>query len=229
MGTTMVPFAPSYAFDLSRLVLGASLQRRRPPLCPELELWLLSDEVDLNARVNELFAIERAPYWAFCWGGGQALARYLLDRPELVRGRVVVDFGAGSGVAALAARLAGAARAVAVDLDPSALRAAQANAELNGLSLEVAERLPAEFDLLLASDVLYEVGNRDFLCALSAAGRHVIVGDPLRPGNPRLDLTPRAHFDVRTLPDVDHPVASAVVYELLPHSLGPGGIKQTDG
>jgi predicted nicotinamide N-methyase len=224
----MAAFPISYEFELSGLVLGASLQRRRLPLCPELELWLLGDEVDLNARVKELFAIERAPYWAFCWGGGQALARYLLDRPELVRGKVVADFGAGSGVAALAARLAGAKRAVAVDIDPSALRATQANAALNGLAVEVSEHLPEEFDVLLASDVLYEVGNRDFLCSLSAAGRHVIVSDPLRQGNPRLDLQPQARFDVCTMPDVDYPVASAVVYELPPFTFAPGGIKRID-
>lgn len=222
----MATFPASYAFTLSGLVLGSPLRRRRLPLCPEIELWLLGDEVDLNTRVNELFAIERAPYWAFCWGGGQALGRYLLDRPELVRGRVVADFGAGSGVAALAALLAGATRAVAVDIDPSALAAAQANAELNGVSIEVSECLPGEYDVLLASDVLYEVGNRDFLCSLSAAGKHVIVSDPLRPENPRLDLEPRARFDVSTMPDVDYPLSSAVVYELLPFAFAPGGIRQ---
>ncbi|MFT3926783.1 MAG: 50S ribosomal protein L11 methyltransferase [Myxococcales bacterium] len=219
----------SYEFSLSSLVLGSPLRRRSPPLCPELELWLLGDDIDLNARVSELFTIERAPYWAFCWGSGQALARYLLDRPELVRGRVVADFGAGSGVAALAALRAGATRAVAVDIDPCALAAARANAELNGLFLELAEQLPAEFDVLLASDVLYELGNRDFLCSVSAAGKHVIVSDPLRAGNPRLALEPRARFDVCTLPDVDYPCSSSVVYELPPYAFGAEGIKQIDG
>jgi predicted nicotinamide N-methyase len=228
-GTVMAPFPTSYKFELSGLVLGASLQCRQLPLCPELQLWLLGDEIDLNTRVSELFVIERAPYWAFCWGGGQALARYLMDRPELVRGRVVADFGAGSGVAALAALRAGAARAVAVDIDPSALAAAQANAQLNGLTLEVAESLPPEFDVLLASDVLYEPGNRDFLCSLSAAGKHVIVSDPLRACNPRLELEPRARFDVCTIPDVDYPVSSAVVYELMPYAFGAAGIRQIDG
>jgi predicted nicotinamide N-methyase len=209
----------SYDFAVSGLVLGSHLRPRRLPLCPELALWLLGDDVDLNARVSELFAIDTAPYWAFCWGSGQALARYVLDRPELVRGKVVADFGAGCGVAALAALLAGARAAIAVDIDPSALKACEANAQLNQLALSVARELPLSYDVLLASDVLYEVGNRDFLCGLSDAGKSVIVSDPLRPGNARLSLTPRARFDVSTTPDVDYPVSSAVVYELSPGDL----------
>jgi predicted nicotinamide N-methyase len=173
-----------------------------------------------NARVSELFSIDRAPYWAFCWGSGQALARYLLDHPDAVRGRVVADFGAGSAVAALAALRAGAARAVAVDIDPSALAAAGANARLNGLALELASTLPREFELLLASDVLYEPGNRALLARLSASGKRLIVSDPQRPGNPRLELAPSARYEVRTLPDVDYPVSSAVVYDLPAFAIG---------
>jgi predicted nicotinamide N-methyase len=118
--------------------LGSRLAPRTLPFCPELELWLLGDDVDLEQRASEVFAIETAPYWAFCWGSGQALARYVLDRPELVRGRVVADFGAGCGVAAIAALKAGARSAIAVDIDPNALEACRRNALLNGVSLETA-------------------------------------------------------------------------------------------
>ena len=90
--------------ELPEAWLGSRLSPRVLPLCPELSLWLLGDDVDLHQRVSEVFEIETAPYWAFCWGSGQALARYLLDHPELVRGRDVVDFGAGCGVAAIAAK-----------------------------------------------------------------------------------------------------------------------------
>lgn len=198
--------------------LGSRLAARTLTLCPELRLWLLGDDVDLHQRVSEVFAIDTAPYWAFCWGSGQALARHLLDHPELVRGRAVADFGAGCGVAAIAALKAGAARACAVDIDPHALVAAERNAALNDVVLTVATELPAEFDVLLASDVLYELGNRDFLRAEIARGRRVIVSDPLRPNNPRLELPPGAEYAVRTLPDVDYPLARAVVY-----CLGPEG------
>ena len=183
-------------------------------LCPELRLWLLGDDVDLHQRAAEVFAIDTAPYWAFCWGSGQALARYLLDRPEVVRGRHVVDFGAGGGVAAIAALRAGAQRATAVDIDPIALAACERNAELNGVSLATARELPGDFDVLLASDVLYEVGNRDLLQRHIELGRTVIVSDPLRHGMPRLEVAPVCHYDVKTIPDVDYPIASAVVYHL---------------
>jgi len=194
--------------------LGSRLTPRQLDLCPELRLWLLGDDVDLHQRVAEVFAIDTAPYWAFCWGSGQALARYVLDHPELVRARDVVDFGAGCGVAAIAALKAGARSAVAVDLDPHALIACARNAELNGVSLETARVLPADYQVLLASDVLYEVGNRDFLRAELDRGRTVLVSDPLRRDNPRLSLTPRCSYQVKTVPDVDYPVASAVIYHL---------------
>lgn len=203
-----------YDFAISALVLGSELRPRRLELCPELSLWLLGDEVDLNARVSELFAIDSAPYWAFCWGSGQALARYVLDHPELVRDKVVADFGAGSGVAALAALKAGARRAVAVDIDPSALRAAEANARLNSVFLEVASTLPQDFDVLLASDVLYELGNRDFLYRLCKTGKRVLVSDPLRPGNAHITRHPEAEYRVCTVPDVDYPLSRALVYAL---------------
>lgn len=191
---------------------GSQLGPRRLPLCPELTLWLLGDDVDLNRRVAELFTIECVPYWAFCWGSGQALARYVLDHPALVRGRRVADFGAGCGVAAIAALRAGAAQATAVDLDPMALRAAHENALLNQVPLRTAQQLPADYDLLLASDVLYEVGNRDLVLAELARGRELLLSDPLRPGMPRLVFPPAAEYEVRTVPDVDYPVARAVVY-----------------
>jgi predicted nicotinamide N-methyase len=191
---------------------GSRLTPRRLPLCPELSLWLLGDDVDLSRRVTELFAIDCAPYWAFCWGSGQALARYVLDHPALVRGRRVVDFGAGCAVAAIAALRAGAAQATAVDIDPLALRAAQENARLNGLALSTSQEFPAQYDLLLASDVLYEVGNRDFVQAELAHGRELLLSDPLRPGTPRVTLSPVAEYEVKTLPDVDYPVGRAVVY-----------------
>lgn len=194
--------------------LGSRLAPRKLTLCPELTLLLLGDDVDLHQRVSEVFAIETAPYWAFCWGSGQALARYLLDRPALVAGKVVADFGAGCGVAAIAALKAGASRAYAVDIDPHALTASLHNAALNGVALTAVRELPEHYDVLLASDVLYEVGNRDFLAGEIARGRTVLVSDPLRRDNPRLPLSPSGRYDVKTEPDVDYPVASAVVYDL---------------
>jgi predicted nicotinamide N-methyase len=202
----------SQPFD--EAVLGSRLRPRSLPLCPELSLWLLGDEVDLSTRVSELFAIETAPYWAFCWGSGQALARHLLDHPELVRGQVVADFGAGSGVAAIAAARAGARAVVAVDSDPHALRAVRENARLNDVSVAAQPGLPASFDVLIASDVLYETGNRALLEAEARGGRTVIASDPLRVGCARLGCEPVRTYRAETVPNVDAPAASAAVYVL---------------
>lgn len=203
-------------FENQAAVLGSTLRVREPPLCPELKLWLLGDDVDLNRRVSELLSIDRAPYWAFCWGSGQALARYVLDHPALVRGKQVVDFGAGCGIAALAAAKAGARTVVAVDIDPHARAACLANARLNALSLRAEATPPAACEVLLASDVLYEPGNREHLLEALERGATVLVGDPLRAEHPRLAAEPVARFDVRTLPDVDPPQRTAVVYRLEP-------------
>jgi len=202
------------SFDPHDPVLGSRLRARPLPLCPELSMWLLGDDVDLNKRVSELLNTERAPYWAFCWGSGQALARYVLDHPQLVRGKAVVDFGAGCGVAAIAALRAGARSALAVDIDPHALQACHANAALNGVTVSTGSTLPEAYEVLLASDVLYELGNRELLRENIARGRTVLVSDPLRQGNARLELREEARYDVKTVPDVDYPVALAVVYHL---------------
>jgi len=177
-------------------------------------LWLLHDGVDLERRADELLHGGPAPYWAFCWGAGQALARYLLDHPELVRGLRVVDFGAGSAVAGIAAAQAGAAHVTAVDIDPVALAMAEHNAALNGVTLAVSREVPAEWDLLLASDVLYETGNEHWLTTAATSGRGVLLSDPLRHGTPRPELHVIAEYEVRTLPDVDYPIQRALIHRL---------------
>jgi predicted nicotinamide N-methyase len=138
----------------------------------------------------------------------------LLDHPELVRGKVVVDFGAGSAVAGIAAARAGASNVIAVDIDPIALGMAEHNAALNGVSLEVALEVPELWDVLLASDVLYETGNEVWLARAAESGREVFLSDPLRHGTPRPELEVIAEYQVRTLPDVDYPIQRALVHRL---------------
>jgi predicted nicotinamide N-methyase len=193
---------------------GQRLECQRPPLCPEIALWLLPHEVDLELECRTLNDCQPPPYWAFCWGSGQALARYLLDRPDEVCGRLVVDFGSGSGVAAIAAAIAGAATVVAVDRDASARRAICANALHNQVDVTVAARVPQEWDVMLASDVLYESANRDWLLAAPPRGRRVIVSDPERPSSPPIPAEPIAHYAARTLPDADSPMCAAAIFSL---------------
>ena len=124
--------------------------------------------------------MDEPPYWCFCWASGLVLARWLAEHPQWVRGKTVLDFGAGSGVAAIAAARAGAAEVVACDLDPLALQASRANAALNGVALEVSADFFAEadrFDVILVADVLYDRANLPLLDAFLTRGRQVLVAD----------------------------------------------------
>src|SRR5476649_2120187 len=108
-----------------------------PPLVPELRLHLATEVVPLWRRTEEELTAMGVPppYWAFAWAGGQALARYVLDNPSLVAGKRVLDFGAGSGIVALAAAKAGAAHVLAADIDKFSIAAVTANAAANGLAV----------------------------------------------------------------------------------------------
>ncbi|HEM45784.1 MAG TPA: methyltransferase, partial [Alphaproteobacteria bacterium] len=193
------------------LAFGRPLALQHPPLCPEIALALLDGEVDLEAACRDLDSCQPPPYWAFCWGAGQALARFVLDRPETVRGLHIVDFGAGCGVVSIAAARAGAASVTAVDADPAALAATRRNATHNGVEIALAARMPDACDVVLAADVLYEPGNLERLAAARAAGSTVVLADPERAASPALPAPPIARYEVLTLPDVDSPSRHAVV------------------
>jgi len=193
---------------------GARIERRYPPLVPELELWLMGNDVDLEAGCAELAPGEPPPFWAFCWGSGQALARHLLDRPERVAGKRVVDLGAGSGIAGLAAARAGAEQVIALDLDPQARQAVACNAALNGLHIEIALETPAEWDLMLAADVLYETGLRDWVLGEARRRGPILLADPERTGTPRPDHPMLTRVAATTFPDVDSPRTSVALYDL---------------
>lgn len=193
---------------------GARLELRRPPLCPELELWLMSESVDLEAGCHELADGEAPPYWAFCWASGQALARYLLDHPEHVRGLRVLDVGTGSGIAAIAAARAGAREVIAVDIDATARCAARMNALHNRVTIATSAVTPDEFDLLLAADVLYETGLRGWILDDARRRAPGLLADPQRPGTPPVDLPILATYEARTLPDVDSPRKTVVLHAL---------------
>src|SRR5947207_12630708 len=110
-----------------------------PPLVPEVRLYLATEVTPIWQATEESLAQGAVPppYWAFAWAGGQALARYLLDHPETAAGRAVLDFGAGSGLVAIAAAKAGAAQVTAAEIDPFAAAAIAANAALNAVAIEL--------------------------------------------------------------------------------------------
>ncbi len=148
----------------------------------DLRLWLIDGgNMDRAFDPDETRRIlEEPPYWCFCWASGLALARWFAERPEWVAGKRVLDFGAGSGVAAIAAARAGAAEVVACDLDPLALESCRANAELNGVELGYSGDFFAEadrFDLVVVADVLYDRANLPLLDHFLSRGREALVAD----------------------------------------------------
>lgn len=168
-----------------------------------------------EARVSRLAkklgttAEDLAPFWAWLWPGGAGLIRYVGAHPEAVRGRVVLDLGAGSGLLAVAALRAGAARAICVDPDRMARAACRANAATNGVDVEIAARLDPEalpsVDLILAGDVFYDPEVAEaaalILDAARAKGIDVLVGDIGRHCLPKEGLTERATYEVRDVGD----------------------------
>jgi len=158
---------------LGDLLPRAELACEPLPRVPEIRLWLFRDlhpdqPLD-DATVNIL--MEAPPYWSLCWASGQVLARWLLDHPEHVRGRVVLDFGAGSGVVAVAAARAGASRVFACDDDARSRKACELNAAENGVTVEALaclDEAPVAPDLIVAADILYDRENLPLLDELAA-------------------------------------------------------------
>jgi predicted nicotinamide N-methyase len=187
------------------------------PHAPEISLHVADEATELWQKTEEeLGEIGLPPpFWAFAWAGGQALARYILDHPETVRGRRVLDFASGSGLVAVAAMKAGAAEVTACDIDPFAIAAIGLNAEANGVSAIIPLQadivgLDRGWDTVLAGDICYErdLAQRvtDWLFALSRRGATVLIGDPGRSYLPKDRLENLAIYEVpvtRTLEDSD--------------------------
>ncbi len=161
------------------------------PLVPEIRLYGPPAPVGLFQLAGGYRSDSPPPFWAFAWAGGQALARWLLDHPEVVAGRRVVDVATGGGVAAIGAALAGAAAVRAFDVDPAAVAAAGRNAAANGVPVTAvvgdvaagAEGAGDDVDVVLAGDVFYSAASagrmRAYLRRAGAAAA-VLVGDPGR-------------------------------------------------
>lgn len=186
------------------------------PHAPEITLHLADEAVDLWKRTEEELAEMGLPppFWAFAWAGGQALARYLLDHPEIVRGQRVLDFASGSGLVGIAAMKAGAASVDATDIDDFAIAAIALNSAHNGVPFTGALRdvvgQDEGWDVICAGDVCYErdMAERvtDWLKACAARGAIVLIGDPGRSYLPRAQLRALADYQVpvtRTLEDSD--------------------------
>jgi len=177
------------------------------PLVPEIRLHLAHEAVPIWQKTEEeLGEIGLPPpYWAFAWAGGQALSRYVLDHPETVRGRQVLDLASGSGLVAIAAAQAGAASVLASDIDAFAVAAIGLNSAANAVAVSAtgADLLaapPQPFDTLLVGDLFYEreLATRllAWLEAARAQGSMVLIGDPGRSYLPKPRLEPIAEYRV---------------------------------
>ncbi|MFO0995678.1 MAG: 50S ribosomal protein L11 methyltransferase [Alphaproteobacteria bacterium] len=197
-----------------------------PPLVPELKLHLATEITPLWQATETWLSRQgiEPPYWAFPWVGGQALARFVLDHPAYVRGQRVLDFGAGSGLVALAAARCGA-EVTASDLDPVAGAAITLNAALNDVAVEVAieDAIDREgpWSVVLAGDMFYErrLAERawPWLLRLAGQGVSVFLGDPGRAFLPSAGLLECARYSVPTSKELeDREVREVRVWRVSP-------------
>ncbi len=196
--------------------IRAETRLRPVPHAPEIQLHVADEATDLWQKTEEELGTLGLPppFWAFAWAGGQALARYILDHPETVRGRTVLDFASGSGLVAIAAAKAGAGEVSACDIDAFALAAIGLNAEANGVAIGAlqADLVGQDhgWNTVLAGDICYERDTAErvvaWLQALGRRGATVLIGDPGRSYLPKDALEALKTYEVpvtRSLEDAE--------------------------
>jgi predicted nicotinamide N-methyase len=208
-----------FAAPPDRAPFVALLERVAPftpvPLTPGISVFCARSLVEVWEAAEALAGRTLpAPFWAYPWAGGQALARVLLDHPEWVRGQRVLDLGAGGGVASIAAATAGAAAVTANDVDPWALLTARIAAERNGITLatsaadltRASDRL-RDFDVLLCSELAYErsaaPAQRSLIAHARGQGLRVLLADAGRTYFDPLGLEEVARCELRVPRDLE--------------------------
>ncbi len=220
----MTPVSATY--EAATAFIQANTEIDSPPACPEIKLWVATEVTPLwEATEEALLRVNLPPpYWAFCWAGGQALTRWVLDHPDLVAGKRVLDFAAGSGVTAVAAKMMGAARVEAADIDPMARYAIRLNAELNDVTVEVPDDdvvgSDCRWDVVVAGDVCYEAPMTahiwPWLKRLAADGATVVMADPGRAYLPKTGLLKVGQYTVVTSLDLeDRARRDVAVYQIV--------------
>jgi predicted nicotinamide N-methyase len=211
----------------------ANTRARPVPLVAEISLHVADEAVPLWQKTEEeLGALGlEAPFWAFAWAGGQALARYVLDHPALVAGKRVLDFASGSGLVAIAAAKSGARAVEACEIDDFAVAAIALNAETNRASVQTihADLVGRDegWDVVLAADVCYErdmaARALDWLASLAARGAEVRIGDPGRTYLPKERLLRIAAYRVPVTRELeDSEIKYTGVWRLLPAAAAMG-------
>ena len=198
-----------------------------PPACPELRLHLASEVTPLWEATETYLEQSNVPppYWAFPWVGGQALARYILDNPQLVAGKSVLDFASGSGLDGIAARLAGATEVLATDIDKVALTAIDLNMKENGVVIDISDRdvldeSECPWDVIVAGDVCYEkpMAEKTFawLRRCSKTGAKALMADPGRAYLPKTGLMRLAQITIACSLDLEDKTSRDVgIYQIV--------------
>lgn len=204
----------------------ANTELLAPPLVPEVRLHLATELMPLWRKSEEELEAMGVPppYWAFAWAGGQALARYVLDNPDIVHGKSVLDLGAGSGLVGIAAMKAGARTALSADIDTYAAAAIALNAKANSIAIvtTTADMIGSDddWDVILVGDLCYErpIAERlmTWLHAKEQSGGAVLIGDPGRSYFPKAGVERLALYRVQTTRELeDREIRETGVYRLM--------------
>lgn len=194
-----------------------------PPLVPEINLHLATEIMPLWRKSEEELEAMGVPppYWAFAWAGGQALARYVLDNPDAVRGKHVLDFGSGSGLVGIAAAKAGAASVLSADIDRYATAAIALNASANSVQISTTTDdlvgMPGIWDIILIGDMCYERPLAERLLAwIKDCKATALLGDPGRSYFPKSGVERLALYNVQVTRDLeDREIRETGVYHFV--------------
>jgi predicted nicotinamide N-methyase len=218
---TKSPVADPGTFILAQTAIAA------PPLVPEIKLHLATEITAIWEATEASLAATNLPppYWAFAWAGGQALTRFLLDHPDWVKGKRVLDFAAGSGLSAIGAAKAGATQVQAAEIDDFAIAAIALNARVNDVAIDLVRDdligFAPRWDVVLAGDVCYERPMAErvitWFRALAGRGVAILMGDPGRAYLPQSGLVELARYQVPTSLELeDRTMRETIIWRLMP-------------
>jgi predicted nicotinamide N-methyase len=196
---------------LQSRIPGSRLKKTQLPQAPELSLYLINEDYPRDGLTREQAEalMDNPPYWGFCWASGQVLGQCVLDHPDWVKDKTVVDFGAGSGVVGIAAKMAGARRVILCDLDEKALQAGELNSRMNGVnvgfSAAIEDLLEEDVSnwIITVADVFYDRDNLPLLETLLERFATVLVSDSRLKGQPLPGMDIIGDYDSQTVPDLD--------------------------